>query len=245
MSGPRDALAFLTRLPVRPAPGLDAARLARAAAWFPAVGLLVGAAVGGTRIAADELLSAQAATVLALAVGILLTGALHEDGLADSADGLGAHVVRERRLEIMRDPRVGTYGALALIVSLLLAWSLLSALTAEDCLRAAAVAHAAGRCAMLLHARALPAARSDGSGALFRPTAAALFAAAATTLAAALLIAGPVDGAVAVAAALVTAAAVGALVRRMLGGVTGDTLGALGKLVELAALAALTATWTA
>ncbi|MEJ7782440.1 MAG: adenosylcobinamide-GDP ribazoletransferase, partial [Solirubrobacteraceae bacterium] len=89
-SGPladaRAALGFLTRIPVRDAAPLDAARLSRAAAWFPAVGLLVGGALGGTRLLTELALPPEAATVLALGAAIALTGALHEDGLADAAD---------------------------------------------------------------------------------------------------------------------------------------------------------------
>src|SRR5262245_9916005 len=110
----RVAVAFLTRVPVGDAQPLTAATLSRAAGWFPAVGLLVGGVLGGTRLLADLALPAGPSTVLALAAAMLLTGALHEDGLADTADGLGAHVPRERKLEILRDSRIGAYGALAL-----------------------------------------------------------------------------------------------------------------------------------
>jgi adenosylcobinamide-GDP ribazoletransferase len=111
---PRAAIAFLTRLPVGGG-ALTARQLSRAALWFPAVGLLVGGVMGGVRALAGTVLDPGPATALAVLAAMLVTGALHEDGLADAADAIGAHVPRERRLEILRDSRVGTYGALALV----------------------------------------------------------------------------------------------------------------------------------
>jgi adenosylcobinamide-GDP ribazoletransferase len=235
----RDALAFLTRIPVG-APGmLTPQRLGRASALFPAVGLLVGGVVGGVRIAADTILAPGPATLLGILAAILLTGALHEDGLADTADGLGAHVPRERKLEILRDSRVGTYGALALVVSTLLSWSLLSQLDGIDCLRAAIVAHVLARAAFLPQALILPPARADGSGRLLQPPPAAVAVATATAVAAALIAAGLGPGAVALATAAATIAATIVVLVRTLGGSTGDTFGAGGKLVELTVLVAL------
>jgi adenosylcobinamide-GDP ribazoletransferase len=245
MTAARDALAFLTRVPVAVPGALTPVRLGRAAALFPAVGLLVGGVLGGVRIAADTVLPAGPSTLLAIAAAMALTGALHEDGLADTADGLGAHVARERKLEILRDSRVGTYGALALVLSTLLAWSLLSALDGVDCLRAALVAHVLARAAFLPQALALPAARSDGAGRLLHPGPIASAIAALTALATALIAGDPGPGGLALGVAALVTAAMIAVVRRSLGGSTGDTFGATGKLVELAALAALAAAWSA
>src|SRR4051812_36311413 len=193
----RVALGFLTRVPVSESAPLTAARLSAAAPWFPVVGLLVGGVLGGTRALADLALPAGPSTVLALVAAMLLTGAFHEDGLADAADGLGAHVSRERKLEILRDPRVGTYGALALACALLLAWSLLSGLDAEHCLRAALVGHVLGRWSTLPHSVLFAPARPDGSGALVRATPAGLAAGSAVAVATALVCGGAAAGAVA------------------------------------------------
>ncbi len=241
MSAAAVALGFLTRIPVPRRDGLQAGALARAALWFPLVGAVVGGIAGGTRLLAELALPPEAATVLALAAATAVTGGLHEDGLADTADGIGAHAGRERRLEIMRDPRVGTYGALALVLVTLLAWTLLSSLEAVECLRAAVLGHVLSRWAMLVHAATTPPARSDGAGALLRVTAPRL---AAATLVAAALGAGatdPATAAVAAAAVLLVAAAFGRLARTALGGATGDTFGAAGKLAEVAAYAAAVA----
>lgn len=240
----RVAVTFLTRLPIPGASDLTPGALGRSVVWFPLVGALVGGAVGGMRLLADLALPASAATALALAVGVALTGGLHEDGLADTADGLGAHATRERRLEIMRDPRVGTFGTLALIASFVLAWSLLSSLDGLDCLLAALTAHMLARWVLPVAARSFPPARAGGAGALM--TVGPWQLAGATLLAAAVALsaAGPFEGLAAMAAALAVTLAAGAYATHVVGGITGDIYGATAKLVELAVLVVLVALWT-
>ncbi len=243
MSGAALALGFLTRLPVPGSAPLAPGALGRAAIWFPLVGVLVGAALGGTRLLAELALSPEAATVLAIAVAVALTGGLHEDGLGDTADGLGAHVGRERRLEIMRDSRLGTFGVLAVVLSVLLAWALLSGLDGMECLRAGIAAHALARWAMLAAAAAFPPARPDGAGSLLRVGPLPLAVATVIAVGAALAAAAPGPGLVALGAACLAAGALGVWATRAVGGVTGDVLGAVGKAAELAALVALAALW--
>ena len=134
----RTALAFLTRLPIgTPAnPSLN-----QAAPFFPLVGLLVGALAAATRTGADQILPPLPSTLLALTAAVLITGALHEDGLADVADALGAHTTRERRLEILKDPRVGAFGALALILTTLLIATSVAALDTTEAAKTLIVAH--------------------------------------------------------------------------------------------------------
>ncbi|MFA9270326.1 MAG: adenosylcobinamide-GDP ribazoletransferase [Baekduiaceae bacterium] len=239
----RVALAFLTRIPVDDGRMLDAHAMNRAAVWFPAVGLLVGAVVGGVRLLAELALPAGPATVLALTAGILLTGAFHEDGLADIADGVGAHVGRERKLEILRDSRVGTYGALAVALPLLFAYACLTPLDGAEFLAVAICAHVLGRWSVLPHSRLASPARTDGSGSLVRATLPGL---AVGTLVAAGVVgvaAGPPDGAVMFAVAIAVILAVGLGLARVLGGVTGDSYGAVNKLVELSAYGCAAALW--
>jgi adenosylcobinamide-GDP ribazoletransferase len=238
------AVTFLTRLPVPGSGALQPGALGRSVVWFPLVGAVVGGAVGGTRLLADLALPATASTALALAVGVLLTGGLHEDGLADTADGLGAHTTPERRLEIMRDPRVGTYGALALIASFVLAWSLLSSLDGLDCLLAALTAHSLARWAMPVAAVSFPPARVGGAGGLM--TVGVVQLAGATLLAAGVALAsvGPVEALASIGAALVVTLALGLCAVRAVGGLTGDVYGAAEKLVELAVFSVLVAFWT-
>ncbi|HEV2768761.1 MAG TPA: adenosylcobinamide-GDP ribazoletransferase [Solirubrobacteraceae bacterium] len=241
----RTAVGFLTRLPVGgKSVALDRARLSRAAGWFPVVGLLVGSVLGATRLLADLALAPGAATVLALAAAIAVTGALHEDGLADAADGLGAHVDRARRLEILRDPRIGAYGAVALVLVLLLSWTLLAELSGEDVLRAALCAHVLARWSTLPHSHVRPARAADGSAAtLLRAGPGALAAGSALAIAVTLLVAGMGAGLVVLAVAAAVTAAGATLMARALGGVTGDTFGAVNKLVEVSVYAALVAVW--
>ena len=241
MSGFAVALGFLTRVPVPHRGALAAGALSRAAIWFPVVGALVGLVLGGTRLLADMVLPAGAATVLALAAAALVTGALHEDGLADTADGFGAHVSRERRLEIMRDSSIGTYGVLALVLTTLLAWSLLASLDGVACLVAAVAGHGVARWAMLVHAAASTSARDDGVGGLLAVGPAALAVGTVVAAAITVAVAGPVAGGAALLAGLAAAAGMTFVARRVLGGSTGDTFGALGKLAEVAVYAVVVA----
>lgn len=239
LTAPAVAAMFLTRLPVR----APQAELADAVAAFPLVGALVGALGGGAFwLAALAGLPPLACALIALAVTAAITGALHEDGLADSADGLAGHSV-EDSIRIMRDSRAGGYGVLAMIFSVGLRAAAIAAL-AEPLivLTAMAAVGAMSRAAMPAVMLALPRATSTGLGAAAGKPAGAdtLFA---------LLLAGLIafvlsglEGAVAaVVATAVAAFAVTALARRRLGGYTGDVLGAVQQLAEIAALLALAA----
>ncbi len=237
------AVGFLTRLPVHLRGPLTADALSRSAVWFPVVGLIVGGVMGGVRALAGLAFAPAPATVLALVAAVLVTGAFHEDGLADSADAIGAHVTRERRLEILHDSRVGTYGALALVLWMLLALTLLVELDAEHVLRAALVGHVLGRWSTLPLSRALPAAAPSGSGALLRASPPRIAAATAFAAAVAVVAAGPGAAALALAVAAAVTVLGGLIALRTLGGVSGDVYGAVNKLVEVAAYAALVALW--
>jgi adenosylcobinamide-GDP ribazoletransferase len=235
------AVAFLTRLPVGgdrpPGPG----ELRRASALFPLVGLALAGVAVAVRAAAEPLWGGGAATVMALAALVAATGALHEDGLADSADGLWGGWDPAGRLAIMRDSRVGTYGIVAVVTVLALRASLLLPLDLAGFARAVACAEVCSRAALLLVARALPSV-SPGSGAGIAgplPRGGAVAAAAVTggTLVAA---AGAWAPAVFLAGLLACLACI-RLFRRRLGGFTGDTLGATQQVVAVAVVAAVAA----
>src|SRR4051794_26621118 len=162
------ALAFLTILPVRPRG--DAAALGAAAGWFPAVGALVGLAAGGVWVAAEPALGAGVAGVLALIVLVVLTGALHQDGLADCADGIGARGDPARRLAVMRDPSTGAFGAVALVAWALLLAAALGALPHDEAIPTLVLAAALGRWGAVLHAGLAAPARAEGLGAAFTVT---------------------------------------------------------------------------
>lgn len=236
----RAAVSFLTRIPAHdPGRVFDAAGLSRAAVFFPVVGLLVGGVMGGVRLLADTMLTPAPATLLALLAAVLVTGGFHEDGLADASDGMGAHVARERRLEIFKDPRVGTYGALAVAFMVAFPLVTLAPLDGEHFLRAALAGHVLGRWSTLPQSWLLPAAAAEGSGSLVRATPAGVAIATVVAFGLVVLVAGTGPGALACAVAALLTALGGAYFLRRLGGVSGDTFGAVNKVVELATYAVL------
>jgi adenosylcobinamide-GDP ribazoletransferase len=153
------AIGFLTRIPV-PRVDVGAGDLRDASAFFPLVGLVVAGVGVAARAAAEPIWGTGVATVAAIAAMILVTGAFHEDGLADTADGLWGGWDPAARLAIMRDSRIGTYGTVALIIVIGLRVSLLLPLGIADFARAVACGHVLGRASTLLLARLLPA--TDG-----------------------------------------------------------------------------------
>jgi adenosylcobinamide-GDP ribazoletransferase len=223
---------------------LRPATLDRAAAWFAVTGAGIGAAAGGIRLAFDPLVGRAAASVLALIALVSLTGALHVDGLADTADGLGARGGgAERRLAVMRDSATGTFGVLAVVFWALLVVAALAPLPGLRALRALVVAGALARWAALVHGLVATPARADGLGSALLPRLGEQVVAAVTALAAALAIAGPAPGGAGVGAALLVGVATAWYSRRMLGGRTGDTLGAAVALTEAGVLLTLLAFW--
>jgi adenosylcobinamide-GDP ribazoletransferase len=234
------AVSLLTIVPV---PVAADAGLASAAGWFPLVGAAVGGLAGGVRVGCEPLVGRTVATVLAMIVLVIMTGALHLDGLADTADGMGARGDVRRRLEVMRDSATGVYGTLAVVAWALLMLTAVASLDADRALRALIAAGALARLAALLHAAGTRPARADGLGAAFEAPRRALIAGTATAIAVALAICGAYPGAVAVGAALLVSAASIVFARRTLGGRTGDTLGATVALAEAAVCTVLLSVW--
>jgi adenosylcobinamide-GDP ribazoletransferase len=233
LRGLAGAVAFLTRVPVGRLVRLEADDVARGGALFPLIGAGIGAAVGGVADAAAGPLTAPLAAVLALAVGAVLTGVLHLDALADTADALGA-TTRERALEIMRDHSIGAYGGVALVLDLGAKAAALAALAGRsEALRFAVCAAAAARVAPVVLSAALPYARPSGTGGALGSTGWARCVVAVGVAAAFCIW---LDAAVALAAAAAVTVAVGVAARRWLGGVTGDVLGTAAELSELAVL---------
>ena len=230
----RAVIAFMTRLPVD-APHAD---LARACWAFPVAGLAVGAAGGGILLAALYLeVPPMGAALLALLAGAAFTGALHEDGLADTADGLGS-TDSEQRLAIMRDSRIGAYGVLALIFSVGLRAAALSAIV-EPWMGFAALLTGAivsrGLLPGMMHG--LPLANTTGLAAsVGPPERGAALLSCGLAAAGAILLLGPGMGIGAFAFGAVAVAAMAMLARRMIGGYNGDTLGAAQQSAEIAIL---------
>ncbi len=242
------ALVFLTRLPLPIAGPLADGAAARAMGWFPLVGGLVGG-IGGLVAALAGLahLPPLAAALLGLAAMVAVTGGLHEDGGADVADGFGGGRDTARKLEIMRDSRVGSYGVLALVFSVGLRAAAIAALLAagsETAIAALVAAGALSRAGLAALAAHLPPARRDGlAAAQGTPARATVRLAAGLGLAVAFVGVGWLALPAALAAAGATAL-MGALARRQIGGHTGDVFGAAQQVAEIAALLTLTA-WMA
>jgi adenosylcobinamide-GDP ribazoletransferase len=233
---PVAALAFLTRLPLPGRRGTGPDDVLRAAPFFPLVGAALGLGVGGAAVGLATVVPALLAGLLAVALEVALTGALHVDGLADSADGLAGHD-RDHSLAIMRDHSLGAYGACALVLDLAIKAAALATLAEAQALAPIVAALAISRATPLPLARLLPYARQDGTGRALATGAGNRLVA--TGIGLAMVIAVAVSGADALAlllGAAVVTAAVAIAARHRLGGVTGDVMGAA---VELAAVGAL------
>jgi adenosylcobinamide-GDP ribazoletransferase len=230
------AVSFLTRVPTGTGPVRDA-ELARFVPWFPLVGALVGAAVGGLYAGASLLLPPLVAAAVAVTAGIAITGAFHEDGLGDTADAFLGGRGREDTVRILKDPRLGTFGVVAVAASLLLRVAAVAALPPAAALAALPAAHALSRAAAVGVMAAVPPAAEQGLGAAYVRALggrqALLGVAFGVVIAAALLRAWALPAA---ALALVAAAALGRLARGRIGGVSGDVLGAVQQAGEILTL---------
>jgi adenosylcobinamide-GDP ribazoletransferase len=240
----RLATAFLTLLPLGPSRGAGGAGELAAASWaFPLAGALVGLIAGlGYALARGLGLPPFLAAALAVAVSILVTGALHEDGLADLADGLGVRGGLLAKLAAMRASGIGGFGALALIVSVLLRVAALAALgTTGPVLPALIAAHAGGRALLPWALYREPRARADGLAVnAGRPGRRPALFALLIGFVLLFLATGPVHGVIAAAAALLALLLL-PLARRQIGGITGDVLGAVEQTAEIVILLVLVA----
>jgi adenosylcobinamide-GDP ribazoletransferase len=233
------AFALLTRLPLPDHRGTGAE-----SAWaWPLVGAVLGAIAAAVASAGLWLgLTYGVTSVLVIAALAMLTGGLHEDGLSDTADGLFGGWTKERRLEIMKDSRVGSYGVLALVLVTLARWSAVNALLVFGGHWAVLVAAGAlSRAPMALIMALLPNARGSGlSHATGRPSQTTALVGMSMAVAISILLAGWA-GLVMTLAALAAGVLVSILALRRIGGQTGDILGASQQLAEVACLAVLSA----
>ena len=239
----RTAIAFLTRLPMPHPHGAMPQNFVRAHRLFPLVGALIGGAVGllclGLRgIGVPDL----AAAALALGASALLTGALHEDGLADVADGFGGGRDVAAKLEIMRDSRLGTYGALILLVGFVAKLSALAAIPDGYVVPGLIAAHALARGVLPAMAMSLPYARPDGLARnAGQPDAVIASTACVVAFVVALLSLSWVNALWASVTAGLGAAGMAWLAKRQIGGQTGDVLGGAEQVAETAILVLLAA----
>ena len=243
------ALQFFTRLPIPAWVGFEASWLQHASRYFPLVGVVVAALAAAVYAAAALVLPAPVAAVLSTAASIYITGAFHEDGFADTCDGLGGGMTKERALEIMKDSRVGAYGAIGIVCMLATKLSALALLPPHLAVAALVVAHPVSRLAATALIWKLDYVRGEGKA---KPLAQQMtgteFAIAALTCAlpaAGVLAAGWMTPAALAAAVLASSAAalwLGRLFVRRLGGYTGDCLGAVQQLAEALVYVAVLAT---
>ncbi len=239
------AVGFFSRIPVPHSMVHDGTLLDSATRYLPLVGFLVGAGSAALFWGGALLLPVPAAVILSIAGAVLMTGAFHEDGLTDTADGFGGGWTVERKLEIMKDSRIGTYGAITLLLSMLLRYALLVSVAERASLREAAAlivaVHVGARLGPVLVMLLLRYVRLDETSKV-KPVAKAISPS--SVLIAAVLATG-LTAAVGGTPALVRLAVVppvaglcALLFRRHIGGYTGDTLGAAEQLCELALLIA-------
>ena len=230
----RPLITAIRTLTILPVPGKDAASLAKALPFFPAIGVLLGALIILTLYVASLTGWFVGAGVIAMMAAVWLTRGLHIDGLSDVMDALGASRIRERRLEIMKDPHTGAFGVMAIVADLLLKAVALSHLAALGQWSLALVPFIVSRTAQVLLATTLPYARMEGGKAAAfvqeaRPyqLVLALVAAVAFCLAASGL-----AGLILLMQGLVIAFLLRLWMKHHFGGVTGDLLGASNELIE-------------
>lgn len=234
------ALALLTRIPVRNAACTPEA-IGRSAAFFPVVGAVIGGLQVAVLWAARRAMPPTLTAVLVVLAGILLTGAMHLDGLADTVDGLGAGGARDEMLRIMRDSRIGTYGAVALIAVLMAQVAAVAALIERDAAGPVLVsASIASRWTLVWLGRWIPYARPDeGMGRVMTDHVRGREVIGSTLIA---MVSVPIltgaRGLVSLGAAAALTGLLGLTARKRIGGITGDTLGANAVLSETAALVA-------
>ncbi len=235
----RTAVLFSTRLPVAWVGTVEGFDVARASWALPVAGALVGLIGALVYWLAFTLgLAPLLCAPLAVAATILVTGCLHEDGLADTADGFGGGATRARKLEIMRDSSTGSYGGSALVLSILLRVGTLAVL-ADPALVAPALiaAHVAARATLPAFLNLVPPARADGvSAGIGRPTRVSALAAGIIGAAALALALGPVAGLAAALTLAAVFAGMALIAMRQIGGQTGDVAGALEQVGEMLVL---------
>lgn len=234
----RIGLSLCTRLPVGPATPVGEGDVARASWTFPLAGLLVGLIAAFVYWLAVRLNAApQPAAALALAATMLLTGAMHEDGLADTADGLGGKT-REQKLDVMRDSRIGTFGACALVISLMIRWSTIADIAEPHFVaRVLVAAHVGARACLPAFMRLVPPARQDGlSSGAGRPPAPSVIAALILSVICLLFALGVTGTIIVLSLLLLAGLLLARLATSQFGGQTGDVLGAMEQVGEAVVL---------
>ncbi len=233
------SIAFSTRLPLWRGTAVAGGALGRAAWAFPIAGIVVGLIAAAVYALAHRGgIPAWPAAALSVAATLLVSGCLHEDGLADTADGFGGGATREQKLDIMRDSRIGTYGVCALIMALILRVGVLASFFSGGAAAWALIAsHAGARATMMAFMFLVPPARRDGlsSEAGQPPIESACVALVLGFIFAAICL-GPARAIIALILLAIVVAVMTWLSRRQIGGQTGDVLGAVEQIAEIVIL---------
>ena len=236
---PLAAVGFLTVLPV-PRPSASSWTLRASLSFFPGVGLLLGLVLWGMDVAFDDVLTATLTGAILLVALLVMTRGLHLEGLMDACDGLLGGQTRERRLEIMRDSHAGAFALMGGASLILLKWTALLSIPQAERAWGLILFPCLSRWAMVVAISLFPYARSQGLGTAFQGGSrmAPLLFGGLSAAAAALLLAGW-GGVVVFGLATLLALVLGRGISTLLGGLTGDTYGAINEIVEVAVLIAL------
>lgn len=236
------AFQFLTIIPLRTRKMATPEQIRRSLAFFPLVGAAIGLALALLDKGLLEIFPANVSSAILIAALVLITGAIHMDGLIDTCDGIFGGRTSERRLEIMKDPRVGVFGVLGAIFILMVKWTALMSLGAPVRASAIVLFPVAGRCAMALAVNRFRYARAEGTGRIFADgdtDVPAMFAVM-IALAAALLLFG-LQGFVLMVSCGAFAMLMALFIKSKIGGLTGDSYGAINEITEIAMLLGLLA----
>ena len=225
------SIGFLTVIPV-PQVAMSPTLVERSIALYPLIGAIIGALLGGIGLWLDPILPAGPIAALLIAIGALITGGLHLDGLMDTADGLVGGRSTEQRLTIMRDSRVGAFGVIAGGVALLGQFACLSELTGHARFIALVIAGTMSRWALLMSLTIFPAARTSGAGATFHAAATRAAGVAGTLFVVLIALVSGQFGVIALAFSTGAVLGCGHLLTRRLGGLTGDCYGAIAVMTE-------------
>ena len=233
------ALQFLTILPIRR--GFSAEQIGRSTAFFPVVGLIIGLVLAGINYVLSLILPSIAVNILLIAALAAFSGALHLDGLADTFDGIAGHRSAEERLKIMRDSRIGGFGAIGIALFLLIEFALLNSIPANLRLYTLILAPTLSRWGMVTAIFIYPYARPSGLGSTFKEAVNWLQFIIATLVTLAVAVGlFRVAGLAVIAFAWVIIILVALYLKRQLGGLTGDTYGAINEIATAAVFLMIT-----
>ena len=232
------ALQFLTILPVKR--NFTSEQIGRSTVWFPVVGFIIGAILFGLHYVLELILPAALVNALLIAVLVILSGGLHLDGLSDTVDGLAGHRTPERRLEIMRDSHIGAIGAVGLFLFLIIEYVSLNSIPDKYLPFTLLLAPAVSRWTMVYAIFVFPYARPEGLGKAFKQAVGRsefLIATFLTLLLAVILF--PTAGPVIAAGTWIIISLAALYIKRQIGGLTGDTYGAINEIALITVLLAI------